>query len=818
MKSGNLVKWIGLFCVLAASRGHGQEACLDGCKYPDYPGITFTLGEGFLAKGGDVTVTHMGFLRSAYNNDGSVQPVGLPTLIGELYFENPVTGQEVYLFKNQNDGPTHVNDSGKVIDLGNFPKGAPIVFKYKNITGAPNKMFDRYTGPNDGGAYDFNSDPVLKSMFVNGKPKPMSGGSWNWAGVDRFQWAVAGMVPGTDVKQFQFEDLDDRRFNDIVFRVSGVSLTSETFALEPPALTDGHAANGDILVTLANSQAAANQGAKILYTDDGSVPAFDALGNPTGSTKEYTGVIQSGKAVTIKALAWKKSTVNGNGDSTKYAPSPVVSGSYAIARHQWAKPTATPPGGAFTGSVSVALSQSEGAKMYYRLCAVGAVCDAPTAVSTAYPGSPLTLTGLQVLKVIAIQAPNDNSDVAEFVFSPVYKASDAVYLDRNGDGRIETARIAFPDAPTALPASVFLEDPFSPGKKTEVKTADLKWDSATHAVLWADLGATPFAAGTGFRTGPFGAFKPGGDGFDTQAFAIRDGAGPMAVSAEALVSLDSGSVQSLVVRFSEALQDPGRTGALPFRVKRGGEDITGNLQVTGVEILPGNAYRYTFASAVFPLPGDSLKATPLALDGNGNASNMAGWLEVQGKKLSITARIDASGGGCVRGRAITDAKPLAIPLSVIIPRSLSHASGCAEASETIHCLDCLTQEWKRADPRRPDEAGMPVGPEIKVTTQWPFTFDLNFFNTLGEFVNSAKGEVTEEMLRAVTADARGNKIVSLQWYPVSAKGAQVATGAYIVKGMVAVKPDRAKDLLQGVPVDLQPVSRSVLIRFGYVRD
>lgn len=814
-----LLSFFPLLPLFLSGRAFGQEACIPACKFPDYPGITFTLGEGFLAKGGDVKVTHMGFLKSAYNNDGSVQTVGLPTVIGGLSFINPVTGEEKALFQNQTEPITHANDSGMVIDLGIFPKGAPIVFKYKNITGTENKRFDRFTGASEAGVYDFNADPVLKGLFINGKPKPVSGGFWNWSGIDHYQWAIAGIVPGTDVKQFQFEDLDDRRFNDIVFRVSGVALTSETFKLEAPVLEDSHAANGDIQVAVKNPVAVINQGDRLFYTVDGSFPAFDSAGTPAGTTREYTAPIAVTVTTTIKAVAWKKNLTDAGGNTSKYEPSTVVSGTYAVTRKQWSTPAANPPGGGFSGTVNVTLTQAEGAKMYYRICDALSACSAPDAGSPVYAGTPLAITAAKILTVIAIQSPEDNSEVATFAYTPVFRVTDAVYLDGNGDGHIESARLTLDGAPVTLPASVLLEDPFNPGSK--LTATGLQWLSAAHDGIRVDFAATPFAMGTGFTAGPFGTFTNGNTSYPAASFHIRDGAGPVAVSAFAEVSLDSGSSQSLKVKFSEALLDPLKASVpgepLPFNVKRGAESLAAKLQVGKVEDLGDDTYRYTFSSAIFPMPGDSLQATAAARDGSGNPSNMAAWIGIQGQKPSLTLTLKVAGGGCVHGSDIPNPGPLTIPLTVILPRSSGPASGCIEARRPVQCLDCQTGEWKQSDSRRPDAGGIPVGPEIQVTTRWPFTFDLEFFSTLGELVNHAKGEVTERMLQGVAPDARGNKVVSLQWYPVSAMGMQAGTGAYIAKGSVRIKADPSQDTYQGIPVVVQSAEERVLLRFGYLR-
>ncbi|MDB5102402.1 MAG: hypothetical protein JWP91_91 [Fibrobacteres bacterium] len=806
--------------VAAVSLGSvsAQEACLKGCGYPGYPGMVFTLGDGFVAKGGEVKVTHMGFLGQVYNNDGiTPRKVGVPNYIGELSVLDPVTGEERFLFRNQKDWVTHENDSGKVISLGTFPKGAPIVFKYVNVDGKEKsyKTFDRYSGDNAAGTYDFNADPLLKNLAINGMPKPVSGGTWNWEGHDYNRWAVAASVPGTDEKQFHFEDADDRIFNDIVFRVSGVALTSETFRLQPPAIAGAANPGGGYQVTLTNSPDATNQASRLFYTLDGSLPSVDSLGRALGSTLEYASAFYIGTTATVKAIAWK-ATVTNAGNTVKYEPSVQASRTFTVAILQWSKPTATPPGGESRATVLVTLQQAEGARIFYRICDPGVACDAPTSGNTSYTGVPLEIKGSKILKAIAIQSPRDNSEVAVFSFSPSFPVTDAVYLDRNGDGRIDAARITVDGAPVNMPVTVSLEDPFGPGKKREVSSTGMGWESQVPAILRADFAASPFPAGTGFPAGPYGSFPQGGEGFSPGSFTIRDGAGPVAFSSEARVSLDTGSLKQLTVVLSEPLRDPG--GPFPFQIKRGEARIDEALKVSRVEALEGNAYRYTFSSQVFPIPGDSLKSTAQAIDAAGNPSAMPGFIAILGNRPVVSVELKVAGGGCVRGKAIANPKPLAIPVNLIVPHAGDAQSGCAEVPGEIRCLDCITGEWERTGGNRPAASELTAGPEIKVTTRWPFGFDLAFFNTLGEFVNRAKGEVTAGMLDGVPADGEGNKTVALQWYPVSESGMQAGTGAYVVKGFVTIKASQARDSFLGIPVEVPAASARVLVRFGYLRD
>ena len=900
MYASKSLRRLALAASLSVFPGSGlaQEACLKGYGYPQYPGLAFTLGDGFVAKGGEeVRVTHMGFLGQVYNNDGiTPRKVGVPYYIGKLYVIDPVTGEERFLFQNQRDWETHANDSGKVVSLGVYPKGAPLVFKYVNVDGktAGYKTFPRYSGDNAAGVYDFNADPILKDLVINGKPKPVSGGTWNWEGHDYNMWCVAADVPGTGEKQFQFEDADDRIFNDIVFRVSGVALVSETRQLGAPVITGNRTGDGGIRISIATAAGDLDRGATIFYTLDGSVPAFDSLGNPAGTTRVYSEPLTLSRTATVKARAFKPSTATlkyvasptaeyaftldprklsaptatppgavwtapltvtldqAEGAPIRYrlcdpnaacpdpdADAPLYAGPvvlaapkvikaiairppdansdvavFAFGPGKWKAPTANPAGGGVNGSVAVTLAQPEGARIYYVQCAPGAACPDPTAASAAYAG-PLTLTGAVVLKAIAIQPPLQNSDAASWTFTPAYAVAEAVYLDRDGDGRIESARIVLNGRPAALPSALSLEDPFRKGSKASVSGGAIGWapDASPGALIAA---FPPFSAGTAFAPGPYGLFPAPADGYPSGPFPIRDGAGPVALVATAKVSLDSGAVQKLRVRFSEPLQSAEVTGTLPFRIKRAGEDITSRLKASHVEKVGDSEYEYAFGPDIYPVPGDSLAASPAAKDALGNPANQAGLIPVGGDKPVLRLKLAIAGGGCRRGRALNDPHRLQVPISVIAPRSPG-VKGCAEAGAPT-CLDCLTGEWKRADPGRYDAEALPPGPELRVTTQGPFRFDLAFYTTLGEFVNRAAGTVTAEMLKAVAPDAKGIRAVDLQWYPVRETGEQAATGAYIAKGTLTLLPDPGLSAAAGLPVSVVSRPERVQVRFGYLRD
>jgi hypothetical protein len=160
--------------------------------------------------------------------------------------------------------------------------------------------------------------------------------------------------------------------------------------------------------------------------------------------------------------------------------------------------------------------------------------------------------------------------------------------------------------------------------------------------------------------------------------------------------------------------------------------------------------------------------------------------------------IEASAGGVAEGEPFVPG-PMALPLSAVRPR--------ASGREPRFFID---QAWRARYPGRPDETAFPNGPEIRISAPGPFVFDLGFFTNRGEFVNRARGEVTPEMLRLAPLLPDGRRQVSLMWYPVSARGERVSTGAYIVKGRIESRPGQDAGGCGAAKAD-------VLSTFGYIR-
>jgi hypothetical protein len=398
------------------------------------------------------------------------------------------------------------------------------------------------------------------------------------------------------------------------------------------------------------------------------------------------------------------------------------------------------------------------------------------------------------------------SETASAAFSRLNEAKTASgeYLDQNGDGRIDAARITLGAHQDKLPAALTLDDPFQAGHSITLPSARLAFDPAQPLVLVAQFADQPFAFGTSFPDGPYGRFPSGPDGYDSRPFTIKDAVGPVVISAEAKPS-QPGSPDILRVVFSEDIKADAGDKSFPFSALHAdGKEFGPEVVQTGVKGLGNKTYEFDLAPGTGPQSGDSLKlrGVPNLTDTRGNQSRMGYYVPVGGL-LAISIR----GGDYAVGEAIEKPVPLKINFSVV--EAVDPKSG-----RIPECLDCRTGEWKRLDPNRPD--AFPKGPEFKVTTKGAFHFDFKVYDHLGQMVNRSKGTVTDAMLRDVKADAQGYKRVALRWYPVSESGQHVGTGVYIVTGNVSVDATQVQGPVGGT-VRVGGSRDRITVRLGYVR-
>lgn len=113
------------------------------------------------------------------------------------------------------------------------------------------------------------------------------------------------------------------------------------------------------------------------------------------------------------------------------------------------------------------------------------------------------------------------------------------------------------------------------------------------------------------------------------------------------------------------------------------------------------------------------------------------------------------------------------------------------------------------------------GPVLMFPTLVPLDrIQLSFYDHMGAFVNSVEAVFSAEDWQAMRAASPGDTTwVRLLWYPVSARGHRLGTGAFVVRGRVWTKagaladgPDGEQILVTGGVYELKPRL------FGYLRE
>ena len=768
-----------LICLCAHARAQVNPDIYylpDQAPFTPYAQIPLLLGNGFTATGSNLTVTLVG------NDAGNT---------GYMYFVDPKTGQNRFLFSNK-------DPEGTTVDLGIFPEGAPVVFLYvaDKTTLTPKK----YTGANQVGTYDFDAIPALAGLFVNHKAMPVSP-EINDKGDHR--WAVSARVDCTRVV-FGFEDVrnGDYDYNDIVFTVTGVHLDTES-KLPSPVLAGKTAFRDSSVVSLAPG-AGSPATARLFYTLDGTAPAVNAAGVPAGSTKEYLAPVTLAQDAVLKAIAWHANTVlDSCGRLQVFTSSDAVTGNYTR-MPVLAAPTFTPPDGTmWVPGIAAVLSQAIGAEIHFVICDLKLPCADPDSSNPVYT-VPLTLAHPALIKARAYKAGYVESAVASAQYALTLSVLAAAYLDRDGDGRIDAARIRLGAVPDRLPAEIALQDPIAKGAPLVVAADHLTADPGNLGVLLADFSDRPFVFGTGFAAGAYGSFPSGPEPYPAAAFTVLDSVGPVIVSADA-DPRQAGGPDGLRVVFSEDMRIELAGKAFPYSaLHAGGREFAPSVTVSGGTLPDKRTVAYTLVAGTGPQPGDSLQSLAhMALgDDKGNRSGMAYHILIGGR-IPITAQ----GGGFIRADPIPNAVPIANNVTLVVPADLP-------GGRAGECLDCSTGDWRRLDPARP--AVFPKGPEITVRSKGGFAFDLTFFDHFGHIVNHAKGKVPDAMLQTAPVDSLGYKVAALRWYPVSESGNQAGTGVYIAVGTIFTESS-VQTGTHGETIRMTGGSESLRVRMGYLR-
>lgn len=563
--------------------------------------------------------------------------------------------------------------------------------------------------------------------------------------------------------------------------VSEVFSRMETVAT-PKANPPGRIFTSPFTVTLTT----ATPGAVIRFTLDGKAP--------DSTSQIYTGPIPITISATLKAKAFL----------ANWVPSAILLENYTDGE-TLPPPVAVPGQGGFTGSVSVTLSVPGHADAAIRYTLDGSE---PTASSPLYTTA-LVFTATTTLKARAYKQDWHPSQPMAAEYERLGMSVKAVYTDADGDGRIETAIIHLDIAVDKVPSSVRLIDPFTnapmvAGSGQIAKSAD----GRTLTVSFPDK---PFAQGTAFATAPLASF-PNVAGFALEPFAVADSAGPVPIKAVSHNKKTPEDRASIDITFTEAIDLGGLrdAAAWPFDILRKGGTVAEEVKVASIEPVPGqaNTWRWIFAveSPAWPVFIDSLTLAkaPTVKDAGGVAGVPGGRrVPVEGEPQDVKNdfRILLT-NPIVPG---TEEIPTVTPEIRKDPFAI-----VADFNGQLVCLNCKNGSETVF-------LGRNTIPEWVIKSKYAFHYTFTIFDHLGAFVARTSGQVDDAMMAKVAQDKEGFRSLRFRWQPVAHNGAAIATGAYILKGIVQNKVNEAQKGFQGEGQRVEAAQRGVFATFGFLR-
>jgi hypothetical protein len=394
---------------------------------------------------------------------------------------------------------------------------------------------------------------------------------------------------------------------------------------------------------------------------------------------------------------------------------------------------------------------------------------------------------------------------------PFYVGTRGAYRDADGDGRIDGAVVEFKSAVYAAPGQVLLANPANPADPARSMVFDstriTRLDDTRYLL---DFRESPLPFGTSVQPGAAARILQDTALFGSDDLPMDDEVGPQVISAEALPPQKQGDKPVLTVTFSEAVGISLAAKQFPFLIKRPEAELDGKIRVESIRDLGNHRYEYVFASEDFPLLGDSLKLIPgdsAVRDFAGNPNNMSIWIEVGGKSVSVFTIQPKMRASVVSYQAAGPLPP-APAILVLHP-----------APEGDLCLNCAGNHVAASATQTPRKGLQEFDPFLMtVKIRGPVRYSLNFFTSMGTFVNRAVGEVTPEMIGKMRPGADRHYTIRLYWWPVTPDGRQAATGAYIMRGVLSGE-DLAGPLMGPTSKSpgLPPKTEKISATFGYLR-
>jgi fibro-slime domain-containing protein len=706
-----------------------------------------------------------------------------PVLIDLKFTYDPASGS--YGYDDQNFFPVNAGDAWKPLTAG-----APGPFPDLIQDGSPNNYgftLEFHTNftyqKGKGQVFNFRGDDDVW-VFINGKKVIDLGGIHNAETALVNLDSVAGAIGITDNRNYPLDFFyAERHCCSSSIRISTSLEFQPLLDLPKPVLPPDQLFRDSLRFALDSLV----PGATYRYTLDGTIP--------DSASPAYTGPITLDRTATVNVIA----------SQPGWKDSPMATGHYTR-MGQVGIPVATPVG-SFIGSVTVTVTVPNVPDAVIR-CTVDGTD--PDSASPVYMG-PILIFGDATLKCQASKPDWVPSRILVEKFQRLPTASHAVYLDENGDGRIDGAIITLDYYPAHLPASVSLKDPFT-GAAILVSGAGLSLGAGDNIVV-ARFPDRPFTPGTAFPNGPYGRFPDVPD-FGSLPFTVTDSAGPVPIKAISHNKVSPEDAPYVDITFSEAVDLAElRAGvSWPFAILREGRVEARPVTVLLIEPVSGqpNTYRWTFspASQAWPVYIDSLvlAPSPAIHDASGNPGVAGGKrIAVEGEKQVLANTLDIR----VVNAIVEDRDRLAVTYSDAVYANPIRALG-QDRSNTKVCLNCIAG----TDPVFLQERSVP---EWVVRSKYGFHYTFQIYDNLGQFVCKTDGDITSNMINRLPGDETGFKSLRFRWLPLSKDRSKVGTGAYILKGTVLNRRSDEQKGPQGESQTLKDAETAVLLTFGYLR-